>query len=378
MSDPISAAFAGDTVTARLRGFAGLRDRIEATKTGAFAKGHDKGAADAAAEWIEIQARTDLTHKQKRALLHKRIQELRAKKRLAKREIAPLNSELADLNRKARMVEDWERTAVEIEAWVKKPLVLEKAETSALHALRNCITDRRLVSTMECYAHVRKFSTQALGSLTEVIDGSQAFVVQHNWAAAFTGAQDFDGDHFRLPSDVCAFEFRISGRRVVAFAFHTSEDEGSEIVMAAVIQDRDRWFEQGAIARYQGRAWHLNHDGDIEWFGTLVSLIGDQIKAICVALEAEVAVTDTIRQPHKLVAARVREGKTPPADYSIVVLSRRARSVPLPSTDAEPKRRVRLHFRRGHWRHFATHKTWIRWMLVGDPDLGFIDKHYRL
>jgi hypothetical protein len=30
------------------------------------------------------------------------------------------------------------------------------------------------------------------------------------------------------------------------------------------------------------------------------------------------------------------------------------------------------------WRHFVSHKTWIKWTLVGDPDLGFIDKEYRL
>jgi hypothetical protein len=41
-------------------------------------------------------------------------------------------------------------------------------------------------------------------------------------------------------------------------------------------------------------------------------------------------------------------------------------------------RSPRLHFRRRHWRHFVNHKTWIKWTLVGDPDLGFIDKDYRL
>jgi hypothetical protein len=52
----------------------------------------------------------------------------------------------------------------------------------------------------------------------------------------------------------------------------------------------------------------------------------------------------------------------------------------LPAADGErePGRKKRLHFRRGHWRHYETHKTWIKWMLVGDPDLGFIEKQYRL
>lgn len=53
----------------------------------------------------------------------------------------------------------------------------------------------------------------------------------------------------------------------------------------------------------------------------------------------------------------------------------------------------RLHFRRGHWSHYSNpgageiqftdegylrSKSWINWMLVGDPDPGFVDKHYKL
>ncbi len=41
-------------------------------------------------------------------------------------------------------------------------------------------------------------------------------------------------------------------------------------------------------------------------------------------------------------------------------------------------RRTRLHVVRGHWRHYEEHKTWIKWHLRGDPDLGFIQKHYSL
>ena len=41
-------------------------------------------------------------------------------------------------------------------------------------------------------------------------------------------------------------------------------------------------------------------------------------------------------------------------------------------------RSPRLHFRRGHWRHYEDHKTWIRWQMVGNPDLGFVEKQYRL
>lgn len=103
------------------------------------------------------------------------------------------------------------------------------------------------------------------------------------------------------------------------------------------------------------------------------------IRAICVALEAEVAATEVVRTPHKLNHARERRGRQPIFSYHTVNLARRSRVERLPAdADHEPAWRVRLHFRRGHWRHFENHKTWIKWMLVGDPDLGFVDKHYKL
>jgi hypothetical protein len=42
------------------------------------------------------------------------------------------------------------------------------------------------------------------------------------------------------------------------------------------------------------------------------------------------------------------------------------------------RHKKRLHFCRGHWRHYEKSKTWIRWCLKGDPDLGFVDAEYKL
>jgi hypothetical protein len=109
-------------------------------------------------------------------------------------------------------------------------------------------------------------------------------------------------------------------------------------------------------------------------------LLLTNIKAACISLEAKVAEIEVVRAPHKLNAARERRGKLPISDYHIINLARRQQVEPLPlehKLEAHP-RSPRLHFRRGHWRHFVNHKTWINWTLVGDPDLGFIDKHYRL
>lgn len=66
---------------------------------------------------------------------------------------------------------------------------------------------------------------------------------------------------------------------------------------------------------------------------------------------------------------------------SVVSLTRREHVLPRSRAEFDPDREVRhvrMHFRRGHWRHYQEHRTWIKWMLVGDPDLGIIEKHYRL
>ena len=105
--------------------------------------------------------------------------------------------------------------------------------------------------------------------------------------------------------------------------------------------------------------------------------VDKQIRAIAIALDAEVIETECVRAPEKLNKAREKRGEPPLRDYHIVSLAQRHRAAPLPDHERR-HRSPRLHFRRGHWRHYEEHRTWVRWTLVGNPDLGFIEKEYRL
>lgn len=107
-------------------------------------------------------------------------------------------------------------------------------------------------------------------------------------------------------------------------------------------------------------------------------ILNEQIKAVAVALDAEVASTEVIRAPHRSNHPPHDRARLPGYSFHIVNLARRQRAEPLERDDDAPAHHLRLHFRRGHWRHYETHKTWIKWMLVGDPSLGFVDKEYRL
>lgn len=195
------------------------------------------------------------------------------------------------------------------------------------------------------------------------VASAKVFVVRHDWAAAFGADNEiFDPQvPFKLPYPVCAFEFKVSGRVVIV----TMTQSEQTVECCGCLEGVDGvWFSLG-----------------VEAMASIVNFCERQVRAICIALEAQVAEHEVTRAPAKLNAKRVKDGKTPLFDYRIVDLSRRikARSRAEPRPDAEPTgRRVRMHWRRGHWRHYPTHTTWIEWMLVGDPDLGFIDKEYRL
>jgi hypothetical protein len=220
----------------------------------------------------------------------------------------------------------------------------------------------------------------------------QDFVIEHNWAAAFAGGTDFNKGDFRLPYDNCAFEFRISGVRCVALYW---QDESGTVMCDSIVTGvHDMWVllpfgfvigpsEGGPrliikeIAIADGDAIPKLSKQECE---PLYALINSQVRACGIMLEAEVAVTEVIRAPHKLNQQREKMGRTKLRDHHVVVLNRRRKTAPLPDEFKTGEKRTspRLHFRIGHWRHFSNHRTWINWQLVGDPDLGFVDKHYKL
>jgi hypothetical protein len=299
----------------------------------------------------------------------------RTKRRLLKAEEKRLRKEIAILQTRValRETEIAEKTAIlaaldKLKEWSDQTPTLERASTSRLHEFERSIEDDAVTRVLD--EHTSE-------GWAEITSSAQAFVIQHDWSAAFANAEDFQSHDFRLPYEVCCFELKISGRRVLTFAVSTSYSDNCDLIISLVVESRDGWVQLPFLYRRVAGDWLPDRwDANTDFFMRMVKLVGAQIKAICVALEAKVATADVIRQPEKLVRARERQGKNPPRDYHVVVLSRQLR--PLPRAAAETGRHLRLHFRRGHWRHFETFKTWIRWTLVGDPDLGFIDKHYRL
>lgn len=284
-----------------------------------------------------------------------------------------LAAERAIKTHEIERLENMQAAFAEIEEWAKSGgFTLERPTGSVIHQLRQDIIDGTAL-----VFHMRKeFPRVADDYEQEVFAESQIFLVEHDWAAAFAKAGDYEDDaEFHLPFEVCVFEFKISGHRAAIIA---TELEGN-IYYEIAAKTSIGWFLLGRAVPWMGGSHTGKADEDAEGWGTLINFLAPQVKAICVALEAEVAETEVTRAPHKLNRAREKTGRVALSDFHTISLARKRRYAALPaSASDEPKTQKRLHFRRGHWRHFETFKTWIRWTLVGNPDLGFVDKDYRL
>jgi hypothetical protein len=241
----------------------------------------------------------------------------------------------------------------EIQAWSDAGirLVLEANDCSRLHKMKEAMAQERVIDGGD------KDNPAPISE--SIMNLQHTFVVKHNWAAAFEKAREFGGE-FRLPYDVCTFEFRLSGRTVILFCLQSETEQ----MFTSFIEAQNHWYAPP-------------FEKDKDECETWAKFLWDQVRAICIALDAEVATHTVIRAPYKLNEKREKQGKPKLLDFHVVDLARRHR-VANPSGTMGGGGHKRLHFRRGHWRHFETSKTWVKWCLVGNPDLGFIQKQYRL
>ena len=250
-------------------------------------------------------------------------------------------------------------------AFEKNGLALEKPQGSSLHHALDELRSRGVPqATTDFFA--QEF---------------QSFVIQHDWAKAFDHATDFEGGEVRLPFDFTAFEFRITGQRVIVALGNGGSEAKDAIIGVMFTGVNGRWYMPATNLLFvDGKLIDEDSDAlqDYSYGVEFLGLLGRQIRAVCIVLEAEVAETEVVRAPRALQEKRQRDGKTPMKDYHVVSLAHRHRVKALEQHMPSDRKRPRCHYRRGHWRHFGTHRTWIKWMLVGNPDLGFVDKEYRL
>jgi hypothetical protein len=249
----------------------------------------------------------------------------------------------------------WNAAIDETGAWLQDRLRFARANGSVLHQLLDAWHNDELI-----YGPMQDNWNPSVHFKALLDFKFHTFVVEHDWAGAFANSDlHLNLEELRQPYNHCSFEFEISGKRVCLI----SHFDGERYQFSGFVRLRIGWLPVA-----------LNKAP----FCSLRDRLFAQHQAMMVALDAAVARTEVVRASSALNRSREKHGKWPAFDYHVIALAHRSTPNILPDDHDSDRRSPRLHFRRGHWRHFETFKTWINWMLVGDPDLGFIEKHYRL
>lgn len=348
-------------------------------------------ASPAGAELAGLRSRLDRlrpTFGEKAALAAEQI------KAIIEKEPDPVRrSALERLSKKFRNEKIYPRTpreeaammdAGELMEWQERGLKFEKPHGSVMHHFFDALDRgevRFLLPDMG-----GKIYDSAIDSKVDT-EAVHSFVIEHDWSSAFKNATDFDTGAYKTPYPSCCFEFRISGKQVIAMAQDDMPERDFTRTLMIFVRASSGWvLPQFAYGISDDGLWRPTTrmvDGGpklTDHFYPLLNLIAGQIRAVCITLEANVATTDVVRASHKLNHSRERSGRHPVSDYHVVRLAHRKRynAVPEEMRSTDGRNSPRLHFRRGHDRHYQNYKVWIKWQLIGDPDLGFVDKEYRL
>lgn len=253
--------------------------------------------------------------------------------------------------------------------WMGRGFHLERPTTSRL--------DEALSHLLSVYGNPQ---------LAKALRGSevQSVLIEHDWLSVIQHSPDFNNSEWRLPYPCCGFEFRISGIHTVALVI---DDETNGPTMSVIYRfGKRKWAMDRRPYAFGPAGWrdinteHLPALNFQRSWWKFIDGLYKHIKACAIMLDAEVAVTTPVRAPYRSNLEHKQWAEKPPhVSFHTISIAKRARAAALPCDEQEATgRRVRLHFRRGHWRHFATHRTWIKWQLIGDPDLGLVEKTYRL
>jgi hypothetical protein len=279
---------------------------------------------------------------------------------------------------------EMERSIVaELDEMAANP-TLQRLQESALHKVIEAITSGSILVAAYTTAEERKETDKATELVFKALRESEfgVFLIQHNWSGAFERATDFEGGEWNLPYPNSVFEFRLTGRRCCCCILGNDNGEPQFIVL--FVETKLGWC-LATLYQVIGGIWSEARPGMPSAILTatdkIINIVREQVRAICIALEAEIVETELVRAPHKLNQAREKKGRQPLFDFHTINLAARKKIKPRPleSGDIETEHaHKRLHFVRGHWRHLTNVKTWIKWHMRGDPDLGFIDKEYRL
>jgi hypothetical protein len=299
-----------------------------------------------------------------------RMRFVREKLRETEAKLVVTNADLTKLRDDSKWMEGAQAATQSLLEWAGVGPVLTGAAQNFYYRVISAERERQLLS-LTPYRSLAKMcdSPSSPFDQREHLLVAVPFVVTRTYADLFD-PDDIDQGEFRLPYDSCFFQYRESGRDSAALAWQ----EGEHIGLVEIISATPGWYVASCPFYFRGGKWQAE-SGDPQATNIATPRLGREVQAISILLDAEVAETEVVRAPHQLNKARLRKGRIPLNSYRTIDLRRRRRTDPV---GGPGRGGPRLHFRRGHWRHYDGWKTWVRWCVVGDPDKGAVVSDYRV
>lgn len=206
------------------------------------------------------------------------------------------------------------------------------------------------------------------------LDECESFLVSQDLASLIAD-KDVEGGEWRTPFDECIFEFQFkSGSSRLYVACYVNQPNQGLVCFIRCTKGGKQAWGASVVHKIDGTVCAL--EGKVPFL--LAQFCAKQIRAACILMDAEVLDREQIRVDARLNEKREARGKLPLYSYHVLKLRRSINYHGLDLPHDDKRRSPRLHLRRGHWRRVGTHKTWVRWSVVGDESLGVVDKSYRL
>jgi hypothetical protein len=195
------------------------------------------------------------------------------------------------------------------------------------------------------------------------------FIVKHDWAAVLGDSEGDKDGNVLLPMPKCAFEFRISGFNVI-YLVQDPGHEGYKPVIGSMPT-----LSRVLLIESPGKGWII-----MDQEKDFTAYVDSQFQAACIVLEAQAAKWTRVEAPAALNKKRKSQGKLPLYDFHVIDLSRDRKRYVTQGDGEGTGVRHRLHFVRAHDRHYKDKGIIKRipWHLRGDPELGVVDKLYKL
>lgn len=234
--------------------------------------------------------------------------------------------------------------------------------------------------------------------LNEVDDSASLFnlavplIVEHDWAALLRDQAAVTDGPFVLPFPIVLFQIKVSGQRLILAAYQ--RENNPDFLDCSLLRENNNWPHWREIFffdvdRLTGKVrfteeFFRRHPpserGRVQFlFAPLAQYVTNQLRCACIALDAGIAECAARAGQNKRAASAQ---KLRPAAPHVVRPLRRNGSEQAQRASDDSGRRLRWHLRRGHWHTYITRsgrvQRWVRWQFVGDPDLGIVDKEYRL